>query len=420
MDLNILINVIGIFILIILSSIFSSSETGIIASSRAKIHILEKEGNIYAKKVSFLQKNIGQMISSLLIGGTLINILATTLATGLLVRIFGETGIVYSTIIMGALIIFYGEVMPKIIAINYPEKTALMFSPILKFIFIFFKPLTLFLNMLAKGSLKIIGIDLDKKIINSSVEEIRGLIEMQAGPSDEIKQERSMLRGVLDLSTVDVDEVMTHRKEVFSFNIDDGAEKLIEEIFSIPFTRIPLWKNKPDNIVGVLHAKEFFKSLQENKGDLSNVNLYEIISKPWFIPETTALLSQLQMFRKRREHFSIVVDEYGCFIGVITLEDILEEIVGEIVDEHDIEIPGVRVASDGSIVVIGTVTIRDLNRQFNWNLSDNDSVTIAGFLIHEVREIPNVGKTYKINNLTIKVLRKNKNQISLLRIYKNN
>ncbi len=421
MTFSLILTLFLILVLLILSAIFSSSETSIVASSRGKIHNLVKEGNKNAKIVVFLQKNLGQIISSLLIGNNLVNILATTLTTGLLVRLFGESGVVYAnivtTVVMGSLIVFYCEMVPKILALHYPEKIALTFSKFLKLIYSLLNPLTKFLTFCAKINLKAVGVDLSHHHKDSSMEEIRGLIDLQVASTNRMQKERNMLHGILDLATVDVDEVMTHRKEVAMVDIAQGPEKIIKYMLSSPFTRVPIYRDDPDNIIGVLHIKALFKALRACGNDPSRVNLYEIATKPWFVPETTALLDQLEAFRRRREHFACVVDEYGSFIGIITLEDILEEIVGEIADEHDIEIPGVRVSQDGSIVVVGTVTIRDLNRQFGWDLSDEEAVTIAGLLIHKARRIPEVGQSYKINSLTIRVLRKQRNQITLLRIY---
>ncbi|MEN8236203.1 MAG: HlyC/CorC family transporter [Pseudomonadota bacterium] len=406
-----------IFILLILSSFFSAAETAVIASSKARLYNLVKEGNRRAKIVVRLRRNMGRLVSSLLVGGTLVNITAATLTTGVLVRLFGDAGVAYATFLIGVLIVFYGEVMPKIYAINNPEKTAIRFSGLLRIVTAALAPLTHFIEWVARLTLQFFGakVQTDERI-TASVEELKGLIELHEGPGKEMTHQRDMLRSILDLATVDVDEIMTHRKNVLTIDIQKGSEAIIAEMLQCPYTRVPLWRDDPDNIVGVLHAKALFRALQSVKGDAAKVNLYEVATKPWFIPETTSLLDQLQEFRKRREHFALVVDEYGALMGVVTLEDILEEIVGEIVDEHDIELPGVRVSQNGAIVVMGTVTIRDLNRQFDWNLPDEEAATIAGLVLHETRQIPKVGQKFVIHGFQVEILRRQRQQITLLRM----
>ncbi|MGB0934986.1 MAG: HlyC/CorC family transporter [Alphaproteobacteria bacterium] len=410
----------AIFILLILSSIFSASETAVIASSKAKLHAMVKEGDKRAKVLVHLRRHMGRLVSSLLIGGTLINITASTLSTWVLVNLFGDAGVLMATLLMGVLIVFFGEVMPKIIAINFPEIVAKCFYRVLRIVSWLFAPLAKLSDLMARGLLGIFGVKIHGfSSAHTTSEELRGLIEMHIGPGEDIAQQRAMLRSILDLAIVDVGEVMTHRKNVFMLDISDGPEKVIEAMRSCPYTRVPLWRDNPDNVIGVLHAKELFRILQDTDKSVEDINLYEIVSKPWFIPETADLLDQLQQFRKRREHFSIVVDEYGAMMGILTLEDILEEIVGEIVDEHDDEIPGVRTSSDGSVVVMGSVTIRDLNRQFEWDLPDEEAATVAGLVMHMGRVIPEVGQRILIKGFTFEVLRRQRNQITLIRIVPN-
>lgn len=406
-----------IFILLIVSAFFSASETAVIASSKARLYNMVKSGNRQAKTVVLLRRHMGRLVSSLLVGGTLINITAATLTTGVLVRLFGDAGVAYATFLIGFLIVFYGEVMPKIYAINNPEKTAIRFSGFLKFITAILSPMTHFIDWLARLTLQFFGakVQVDERM-TASVEELRGLIELHEGPGKEATHQRDMLRSILDLTTVDVDEIMTHRKNLLTFDSQKGSEVIIEEMLECPYTRVPLWRDDPDNIVGILHAKALFRALQAVKGEVAKVNLYEVATKPWFIPETTSLLDQLQEFRKRREHFALVVDEYGALMGIVTLEDILEEIVGEIVDEHDVELPGVRVGQSGALVVMGSVTIRDLNRQFNWDLPDEEASTIAGLVLHETRQIPEVGQKFVIHGFQVEILRRQRQQITLLKM----
>lgn len=406
-----------IFVLLLLSALFSSSETAIIASSKATLNHLAKKGDPRATIIVRLRQNIGRLISAIMIGNTLINVAASTIATSLFINIFGSTGVYYATLIMGFLIILYGEVLPKIYAIQNPEALAKRVAYVLNVTMNLLAPITHIIELIARSSLRIFGVKLKVASGVTTTEELRSLIEMHIGPGEDTSHERAMLRSVLDLGVVEVGEIMTHRKNVKMIDIDQDIDKIIEVLLDSPYTRVPLWQGNPDNIVGILHAKALFRAIKEAvDSDPSKINLQHISHVPWFIPDTTALLDQLQAFRQRREHFALVVDEYGSFMGVVTLEDILEEIVGEIVDEHDIEIPGVRVAQDKSILVMGTVTIRDLNRQFEWSLPDEEASTIAGLVLHETRQIPNVGQKFSIHGFSFEILRRQRNQITLLRI----
>jgi Mg2+/Co2+ transporter CorB len=223
-----------------------------------------------------------------------------------------------------------------------------------------------------------------------------------------------MLRSVLDLSEIDVSEIIVHRKTITMINADDSAEKIVDQVLASPHTRVPLWRNQPDNVIGVIHAKEVLRAIY-NKGNF-NIDIDSLVSNAWFIPETTRLLDQLQAFRDRHEHFALVVDEYGSLQGIVTLEDILEEIVGDITDEHDISLPGLRPQSDGSFIVDGSFTIRDLNRHLEWNLPDEEASTIAGIILHESRRIPEVGQAFMFFGLRFEIMRRQRNQITTIRI----
>ncbi|MBL0941196.1 MAG: DUF21 domain-containing protein [Alphaproteobacteria bacterium] len=406
-----------IFVLLLLSGLFSSSETAIIASSKATLNHLAKKGDARASIIVRLRQNIGQLISAIMIVNTLINVAASTIATSLFIEIFGSTGVYYATLMMGFLIILYGEVLPKIYAVQHPEALARLVAYVLNLTMNLLAPLTQIIEFIARSSLRIFGVKIKVASGVTTTEELRSLIEMHIGPGEDTVHERAMLRSVLDLGVVEVGEIMTHRKNVKMIDINQGIDKIIEDLLDSPYTRVPLWQGDPDNIIGVLHTKALFRAIKEaGDSDPSKVDLKQISNVPWFIPDTTALLDQLQAFRQRREHFALVVDEYGSFMGVVTLEDILEEIVGEIVDEHDIEIPGVRVAQDKSVLVMGTVTIRDLNRQFEWSLPDEEASTIAGLVLHETRQIPHVGQKFSIHGFNFEILRRQRNQITLLRV----
>lgn len=406
-----------IVVLLALSGLFSSSETAIIASSKATLHHMAKKGDSRADIIVRMRRNMGQLLSGMMIGNTVINIAASTIATSLLIELFGPAGAAYSGVAMSFLIVLYGEVLPKIYAIQHPEAMAMRIARPLNFVMNVLAPLTTLVEFIARASLRIFGVKLKDSSSVTTTEELRSLIEMHIGPGADTAHERAMLRSVLDLGSVEVGEIMTHRKNVKMLDVDQDMDKIIEALLESPYTRVPLWQGNPDNIIGILHSKVLFRAIKEaDDGDVSKIDLKKVASVPWFIPDTTALLDQLQIFRERREHFALVVDEYGSFMGVVTLEDILEEIVGEIVDEHDIEISGVRIAPDKSMLVTGTVTIRDLNRQFEWSLPDEEASTIAGLVLHETRQIPHVGQKFNIYGFNFEVLRRQRNQITLLRI----
>jgi Mg2+/Co2+ transporter CorB len=291
------------------------------------------------------------------------------------------------------------------------------FAPVFKPFLTLMTPLAKAINFIAQRLLNLLGIkSTDDTSAVAAADELRGAIELHAGSSGEADYERAMLKSILDLTTVEVTEIMRHRKTMFMINIELPNKKIVEQVLKAPYTRIPVWKDNPDNIVGVIHAKDLLRAVQIHDGDLNQLDIEKIASTPWFIPETTTLFSQLAAFRERREHFALVVDEYGDLQGMVTLEDILEEIVGEIVDEHDVEIPGVRITSDGTYVVDGIVTLRDLNRLFSWSLPDENAATLAGLILHETREIPEVGQSFIIHGFRMDILRQHRHQITQVRL----
>jgi Mg2+/Co2+ transporter CorB len=294
---------------------------------------------------------------------------------------------------------------------------ALAVAPVMRVVVFLLFPVTHAIHVLVRGTLKGFGVDLSAHLsAEHSEEELRGAIDLHAGESEEVRHERAMLRSVLDLGDVEVAEIITHRKRVVSIDLDQPPAKVVEEVLASPYTRLPLWQDEPDNIVGVLHAKELFRAVQGEPDEVDKLDIRALSSPPWFIPESTDLLSQLQAFRARHEHFAIVVDEYGEVLGIVTLEDILEEIVGEIVDEHDVVIEGIKIQKDGSILVDGAVTIRDLNRQFEWRLPDEEAATIAGLVLNEAQRIPDVGQAFVFHGFRFEIIGRQRNQITSIKM----
>ncbi len=406
----------AVVVLLILSGFFSSSETALTASSRHRMHTLAQQGVGRAVLVNRLWQDRDRVIGSILVGNNLVNILASTLSASLFISWFGDAGIVYATLLMTVLVVVFAEVLPKTYAINNADRTVLVMAPALRAIVVFFTPVTAGLNWAVRGSLSLVGVSIADSAPDrvEREEELRGAIDLHAGEED--REERAMLRSILDLADVEVSEIMTHRGDVATIDADLPVSQIIDAVLDSPYTRIPLWQDDPDNIVGIIHAKRLLRALHKSETPADEIDVIEVARHPWFIPDTTDLLSQLQAFQQRHEHFAVVVDEYGVVQGIVTLEDILEEIVGEISDEHDEVIEGVRRQMDGSILVDGRVTLRDLNRQFDWSLPDDDASTIAGLLLYETRTIPEVGQSFALKGLRFEILKRERNQITEIKV----
>ena len=417
MEAEILISIGAIVVLLVLSAFFSGSETSLTASSRPRMHRLEQSGVHRAKVVNELMNRKERLIGAILLGNNLVNILASALATSVLIGLFGEAGVAYATVVMTLLVLIFAEVMPKTYAIHNADRMALTVAPILKPVVMLFAPVTQFVQWIVRGTLRLFGAEITGGLAyDAAEEELRGAIDLHAGEGDEERHERQMLRSILDLADVEVEDIMVHRRNVTALNVDLPAPVLVAQALECPYTRLPLWQEHPDNIVGVLHAKALLRAVQKAPTDLDSLEVTQVANDPWFIPSSTDLLAQLLAFRSRHEHMAIVVDEYGEVLGIVTLEDVLEEIVGEIADEHDIEIEGVRLEKDGSVLVGGDVTIRDLNRRFEWRLPDDEAATIAGLVLYEARRIPEENQVFAFHGFSFEILKRHRNQITKIRI----
>jgi Mg2+/Co2+ transporter CorB len=419
MEIATLATISGIAVLLVLSAFFSSSETALTAASRPRMHLLEAKGDKRAKLVNRLRSEQDNMIGTILLGNNLVNILASALATSVLISLFGETGVVYATIAMTLLVLIFGEILPKTYAFRHSDKLALTIAPTFLVLVRLLSPVMSALQYVIRGVQRIFGVKFDgAQEWSATVEELRGAIELHRGRGAMAGHERAMLHSILDLADVDVEMVMQHRRDIFMIDSSLPTSKIVEEALESPFTRIPLWRDTPDNIVGVMHAKAMLREVHTHTGDLDALDLDNIATPPWFIPESTTLLDQLHAFRRRREHFALVVDEYGALMGVVTLEDILEEIVGDISDEHDVVPIGVRPQRDGSYLIAGGVTVRDLNRRFGWDLPDQEAATIAGLVIHESKVIPQVGQIFHFHGFRFQIARRQRNRITSVRMTK--
>jgi len=417
MDTFVLVNLAAILGLLVLSGFFSGSETSITAASQPRMHRLEQHGDQRAKTIRELWERKERMIGAILLGNNLVNILASALATSVLISLFGEAGVAYATIGMTFLVLVFAEILPKTYALLHPDRTALRVSRIIRLVVLAFGPIVQMIEALVGGMMRLFRL-YPEDGEHPWEEELRGAIDLHTGPDEETKHEREMLRSILDLDDVSVEEIMVHRRDVETIDVAQPPRKIVEEALASPYTRLPLYREKPDEIVGVLHAKALLRAVQASPDAVDTLDVLEIANPPWFIPDTTDLLSQLQAFRQRKEHFAIVVDEYGELRGVVTLEDILEEIVGDISDEHDIDVEGLELRPDGTAIVEGKVTIRDINRRCEWRLPDDEASTIAGLVLHEARRIPAVGQRFAFHGFSFEILGRHRNQITLVKVGK--
>jgi len=410
-------SLIAIVVCLLLSFFFAGSETALMAFSRARMLRLEKKGNRSAGIVNRLLEARERLIGALLLGNNAVNILASSLATSVFLLWFGDVGVLYATIIMTVLVVVFAEVLPKTVAINDPDRMALLCAKPIRFSVRLLGPVLIGIEALVRAILRVTGwtVDEDRPVL-SAHEELRGAVDLLHKEGAVGKLDRDMFGGLLDLRDLTVSDVMIHRTEMITVCADDPAEDVVKAVLAAPVTRVPLWREKAENIVGILHAKDLLRAIQAADGDLSKINIAELALPPWFVPDIRPLSEQLKAFRRRKTHFALVVDEYGEVMGLVTLEDILEEIVGDISDEHDVTVTGCKPQPDGSVVVDGAVPIRDLNRLMDWSLPDEEATTIAGLVIHEARAIPEAGQSFTFHGFRFRVLKKQRNRITALHV----
>ena len=409
--------VLAVVICLLLSAFFSASETALTASSRAAMMRLEKQGNKDAYIVNRLLATRERLLGVLLFGNNLTNVAASTMATGLLLALFGHAGIIYATVGMTLVIFVIAEVLPKTAAFNMPDRMALVVAQPIDPLVRWFSPFLRAVEWLVRVILRGIGLPVGKiQSILTPREELRGHVDLMHRAGVVEKLDRDMMGGLLDLRELMVSDVMIHRTKMVMLDADEKPRDIIDAVLAAAVTRLPLWRGSPDNIVGVLHAKEVLRALHAAGGDAAKVDIPGLVRPAWFVPDTTPLYEQLKAFRYRKTPFALVVDEYGELEGLVTLEDIVEEIVGDISDEHDIAVPGVRMLPDGSVNVDGAVPVRDLNRAMDWSIPDDEATTIAGVVIHESRSIPEAGQSFTFHGFRFQVLHRTRNRITALRV----
>ncbi len=415
-----LIEILSIPILLIFSGLFSASETAITGASHARIHQKARQGHPRAGIAEFLIEQREKLIAAILLGNNLVNILASVLATAVFLRLFGEAGIVYATIVMTILIVSFSELLPKTLALIRPDNALL------------------FLALFSRGALAVLGLPaitaqiMIRKLLApmrrraqeedqelSAREELRGVIDLHHMGGAVIKDNKDMLNSILDLDEVNISHVMIHRTQINMANADLPARELMEQIMSGGHTRIPLWRDNQDNIIGIIHAKDVLEAVIHSNGQVDQLNIANFAREPWFVLHTTSLRVQMNTFLQGKNHCALVVDEYGDLLGFVTLEDILEEIVGEIEDEHDQDHMELLKNRDGSVIVDGSIPIRALNRALDWNLPDSASTsTLAGLVIDQAKEIPNMGESFDFHGIHVDVIGRRGQKVTKLRLRK--
>lgn len=407
--------IMAVLLLIGMSAFFSGSETALTAASRARMHQLEKDGDKRAALVNRLIADRERLIGAILLGNNLVNILASALATSLFIGLFGQSGVVVATAVMTVLVLVFAEILPKTYAITRPDNMAMSVSTPINALVAAVSWIIASIQVVVNFTLRLLGVKppTDQP---SPEEEIRGTIDLHHSEEALDAKNRHRLVGALDLKDMTVEEVMIHRKNIIMIDADLPPDRLVRQALASPHTRLPLYRGDQEEIVGVLHVKDLLRAVMAHGGQVEKLDVLDICRDPWFIPETTRVEDQLDLFLKRRSHFALVVDEYGALQGLVTLEDILEEIVGDIRDEHDVVVQGVRPQGDGTVYAEGWVTIRDLNRATGWELPDEEAVTIAGLVIHEAQTIPEPGQRFAFHGHRFDIVRKTRNQITGLKI----
>ncbi len=409
--------------LVLTSAYFSLAETALATCSRAKIHHLAKEGDLRAIRCERLLKQSENAMSTILLCNNAINILASAIATSVLIGLFGETGVIYATVIMTVLVLVFGEIAPKTYALKHAEKIILFSAPIVLALIKVFHPITRHIQTTIDKTFEFFSPtnhqnERQTRLI-SDIEEIRGTIELKHKAGSIVKYDKEMLDSILDLEETEISNIMVHRKNISSINIDQDLDVILKKALTINHSRIPLWEEDEDNVVSILNMRKFITVLHNNGGDISKVSLKQITNDPWFVPASNTLRNQLIAFKKKKEKFALVVDEYGTMMGMVTLEDILEEIVGDI-DEKDMSQTKLKIVKieDNSYKIPGELAVRDINRKLNWELPEDDenSSTLAGLLISHIEKIPEEKETFEFDGFKFQVLRIARNKILSLKV----
>ncbi|HSZ74712.1 MAG TPA: HlyC/CorC family transporter [Rhizomicrobium sp.] len=407
-----------IVLLLVLSAFFSGSETALTAVSRGRMFQLEREGSKAAADVNALIANRERLIGALLLGNTFVNILASSLATSLFEKTIGKNAVPVAAGVMTLVILIFSEVLPKTLAIARTDRFALAVAGLLRFLVSILAPIVSTVQTIVWSVLRVFGLkERDVEPIVAPHEEIRGTVDLHHAEGGVEREHRDMIGGVLDLHELKIGDIMTHRKNIVAVDSAAPPREIFEAVLAAEHTRVPVWREQPENIVGILHTKDVVKAVAEAQGVFDHIDMMALVSEPWFVPDTTTLEDQLRAFRSKHLHFAVVVDEYGALQGVVTLEDIVDEIFGDIPDvDEESERTGIHHQPDDSFIIDGSISVRELNRALDWHLPDDEATTLAGFIIHEARTIPDVGQRFAFYGFKFEILRRSRNQITSLRV----
>ncbi len=415
----------AILLLLCCSGFFSGSETALTAASRGKLRTMADGGSKGAATALKLTEDQEGLIGGILLGNNLANILATSLATALFTRTLGDSGVAVATLVMTVLVLVFAEVLPKTYSITNPEPAASLSAPIVRVVITVMAPLVGAVRVVVRAVLRLFGVQVAPDMNMLQVrEEIVGALHLGHSEGIVHKEDRDRLLGALDLGERTVEEIMRHRSNIEMIDADAAPSEVLAQSLSSPHSRLPVFKGDPENIIGVIHAKDLLRGVHESlihaeeaATALATFDFLQVARKPYFVPETTTLDDQMRQFLRRHTHFALVVDEYGDLQGLITLEDILEEIVGEITDEFDAG-GGDEIESspDGHFMVDGAMTIRDVNRAKDWNLPDTEANTVAGLVIHEAQMIPIPGQVFNFHGFRFEVVERENNRLTQLKI----
>ncbi|HWL06259.1 MAG TPA: CNNM domain-containing protein [Xanthobacteraceae bacterium] len=398
---------------LLLSAVLAGAEAALAACSRARMYRLEKKGSSEAACVIRLLDAPRRTLDAIMLGSNLMKIAAVALVVATMDMHFGPWGMVGGVAAV-TLLIGVSEVLPRMAALAAPERMAMRLAGPVAALANVATPIHDAARRVAECLLRLAGFRGEPAATVRAADSPAAAASLLVRKTEGV--DRDMLAGVLALRELTVGDVMIHRTEMITANADLPPAALVREVLAASVTRVPLWRGTPENIVGVVHAKDLVRAVQAADGDFDKVDIAAASRAPWFVPDLRPLDEQLKAFRRRRTPLALVVDEYGEVMGLVTLEDILEEIVGDIADEYDVEVPGLRTHPDGSVTVDGGVPIRDLNRAMHWRMPDEEATTVAGLVIHEARLIPEPGQIFTFHGYRFRVLRKDRNRLMALRV----
>lgn len=412
---SIVVPLISVFILIAISAFFSGSETGLIGVAREKIHALKMDGNRRAETLSRLREDPERLIGAILLGNNVVNIAASSIATALAIRLVGEAGVVYATLAMTVLVLVFSEVLPKTYAVRNAEQVALAVAPIFVLITRIFAPLTLAVQAIVNLVINAVTREPAPSVTGTNA--LRGAIDMYHEEGEVHSDDHFMLSGIIDLEVTDLRDIMIHRSDMVSANIDQPTQELARIITESSHTRLPIWEGDSNRFIGVLHTKDFFRAMHQHEGDPENLYVRAILRELMYAPESTKLKNQLAAFKRNRKHFALVVDEFGSVSGLVTLEDVLEEVVGEIEDEHDVsDTKRIEQLDDGSYAMDGDVSLREIEKTLGWNFPESEASTLAGVVMEAAQSIPQRDQVIELDHFMIKVIGRTENKIDRMQI----